>query len=193
MVRDYLGEPDATQPNPRYASAAPMKLYRAERAEAVEANPEWAQRRALGARRRETGVAVADRKRAETAALARQLAAGLVATLVLPADPRQAAMEAYNKWHSAGCTCPGWHDSGFCDKRAGTADSPEFLRRITVNYMRHELTGYDRANSRLAGSTGHQGAHEILRSAVNAAIAAKLDVCGTPALTPPPGLPSVTG
>ena len=31
MIRDYLGEPDATRPNPRYRSAAPMKLYLAER------------------------------------------------------------------------------------------------------------------------------------------------------------------
>jgi hypothetical protein len=75
----------------------------------------------------------------------------------------------------AGCTCPGWHDLGFCDKRADASDSPEFLRRITVNYARHELTGCDRAHNQLARRVGHQDAHEILRSEVNAAIEAKLD------------------
>ena len=175
MIREYLGEPDATRPNPRYWSAAPMKLYLTERAEAAEASPEWAERKTHGDRRRALGVAVADRKRAETESLARQLAANLTASLVLPADPRQAAIEAYNEWHSDGCTCPGWYELGFCDKRADAADSPEFLRRITVNYLRHYLTGYDRVCNRLGGRVGHQVAHEILRAEVNAAIEAKLD------------------
>ena len=175
MVREYLGEPDATRPNPRYWRAAPMKLYLTERAEASEASPEWAERKARGAKRRAAGMAAADRKRAETEVLARQLAADLMASLVLPADPQQAAIEAYNKWHSDGCTCPGWRELGFCDKRAEASDSPEFLRRITVNYARHRLTGYDRAYNRLAGRIGHQDAHEILRAEVNAAIEAKLD------------------
>jgi len=174
MISEYLGEPDATRPNPRYRSAAPMKLYLPERAEAAEATPEWAERKARGARRRAAGVAVADRKRAETEVLARQLAADLITSLVFPADPQQAAVEAYNKWHSDGCTCSGWHEFGFCDKRADASDSPEFLRRITVNYARHSLTGYDRAYDRLAGHVGHQDAHEILRAEVNAAIEATL-------------------
>ena len=99
MIREYLGEPDATRPNPRYWSAAPMKLYLAERAEAAEARPEWVERERLGARRRAAGVAAADRKRAEAQALARQLAADLVSSLVVPADPRRAAIDAYNKAH----------------------------------------------------------------------------------------------
>jgi hypothetical protein len=175
MIREYLGEPDAARPNPRYRSAAPMKLYLADRAKAAEASPEWVERKTRGAGRRAASVAAADRKRAETKALARQLAADLMASLVFPADPQRAAIEAYNEWHLAGCTCPGWHDLGFCDKRADASDSPEFSRRIAVNYARHELTGYDRAYNQLAGRVGHQDAHEILRSEVNAAIEAKLD------------------
>jgi hypothetical protein len=152
-----------------------MKLYLAERAEAAEESPEWTERKSRGARRRAAGVAAADRRRAETEALARQLAADLMASLASPADPQQTAIEAYNKWHSGGCTCPGWRELGFCDKRADASDSPEFLRRITVNYGRHTLTGYDRAYGRLAGRIGHQDAHAILRAALNTAIEAKLD------------------
>jgi hypothetical protein len=152
-----------------------MKLYLTERAEATEANPEWAERKARGARRRAASMAAADRKRAETEVLARQLAADLVNSLAFPGDPQQAAIDAYNKWHSDGCTCPGWRELGFCDKRADASDSPKFLRRITVNHVRHRLTGYDREYNRLAGRVGHQDAQEILRAEVNAAIEAKLD------------------
>lgn len=184
MIRDYLGDPDATRPNPRYWSAAPMKLYLADRTATAEASPEWAQRKALGDRRRAAGEAVAARKRAETRALARQLAADLVASLEFPPDPRQAAIDAYNDWHSTACTCPGWHELGFCGKRTDADDPPEFLHRITVNYARHELTGYDRARNRLAGRVGHQDAHEILRAEVNAAIEAKLAARQRPRTNP---------
>jgi hypothetical protein len=69
---------------------------------------------------------------------------------------------------------PGWHELGFCDKRTDASDSPEFLRRITVNCVRHRLSGYDRAYNRLAGRVGHQNAHGILRAEVNAATRQKL-------------------
>jgi hypothetical protein len=174
MIRDHLGEPDATRPNPRYRSGAPMKLYQPARAESAEAAAEWVERKALGARRRAAGAVAADRKRMQTETLARQLAASLVGRLVLPADPQQAAIEAYNSWHSDNCTCLGWHELGFCGKRAEASDSPEFLHRITINYARHCLTGYDRAFNRLAGRVGHQDAHEILRTEVNAAVEARL-------------------
>jgi hypothetical protein len=180
MIREYLGEPDATRPNPRYSSAAPMKLYLAERAEAAEASAEWVERERLGARRRAAGLAAADRKRAETEALARQLAADLLSSLVIPADPRQAAIDAYNRWHAASCTCPGWRDLGFCGKRADASDLPDFLHRITVDHARHELTGYDRAYNQLARRAGRENAHEVLRSAVNSAIEARLNAA-TPA------------
>jgi hypothetical protein len=175
MVREYLGEPDATRPNPVYRSAAPVRLYLAERAEAAQAIPAWAERKARAARRSATGVAVAGRKRAETEELAGQLATELTARLVLPADLRQAAIVGYNKWHAHGCTCPDWRTDGFCDKRADASDALEFLRRITINYVRHTLTGYDDAYGQLARRVGHQDAHELLRAKVNAAIAAKLD------------------
>jgi hypothetical protein len=175
MIRDYLSEPDATRPNPRFWSAAPMKLYLTERAEAAEAQPDWAERKTRGAIRRAAGVAVAGRKRAETETLARQLAVSLLAGVAFPADLRQTAIDAYNKRHSDSCTCPGWQELGFCAKRAEAGDSPELLRRITVDYVRRGLAGYNRAHSRLAGRVGHRDAHEILRAKVNAAIEAELD------------------
>jgi hypothetical protein len=45
MIRDLLGEPDLYADNPHYSSAAPMRLWRLQRAEAVEATQEFAQRR----------------------------------------------------------------------------------------------------------------------------------------------------
>ncbi len=45
MIRDLLGKPDLTVDNPHYKTAAPMRLWRLQRVEAVEASPEFTQRR----------------------------------------------------------------------------------------------------------------------------------------------------
>lgn len=50
MIRDLLGAPDLLADNPHYKTAAPWRLWRLQRAEAIEATPEWAGRRERAAR-----------------------------------------------------------------------------------------------------------------------------------------------
>jgi hypothetical protein len=45
MIRDLLGKPDLLADNPHYKSAAPWRLWRLQRAEAIEAAPEFAARK----------------------------------------------------------------------------------------------------------------------------------------------------
>ena len=61
MIRDLLGEPDLLADNPHYKSAAPMRLWRLQRAEAAEATPEFAVRKERAER-----ACVAAGKAAET-------------------------------------------------------------------------------------------------------------------------------
>jgi hypothetical protein len=68
MIRDLLGGHDDEKKNPRYATAAPMKLYRASRVVAAEDLPEFAALAAKGARQSAGGTAAADRRRARKAA-----------------------------------------------------------------------------------------------------------------------------
>ena len=54
---------------------------------------------------------------------------------------RRATIEAYNEWH--------WDGDGTAE------DAPaEYLERITVNFIRHNLTAYDRALEEVAGRVG---------------------------------------
>jgi hypothetical protein len=70
---------------------------------------------------------------------------------------RRAAIEAYNEWHGDG---------------DGTAeDAPaEFLERITVNFIRHNLTAYDRALEEVAGRVGIASAVQAIRARIYSAI-----------------------
>ena len=61
MIRDLLGKPDTLRDNPHYKSAAPMRLWRLQHVEAVEATPEFAQRKA-----RANGQRAAATKAAQT-------------------------------------------------------------------------------------------------------------------------------
>lgn len=45
MIRDLLGDPDLLADNPHYKSAAPWRLWRLQRAEAIETGPEFASRK----------------------------------------------------------------------------------------------------------------------------------------------------
>ena len=60
MIRALLGDPDLYADNPNYKSAAPMRLWRLQRAEAIEGTPEFA-----AARERAERQCAAARKGAE--------------------------------------------------------------------------------------------------------------------------------
>lgn len=57
------------------------------------------------------------------------------------------------------------------DCRATTNSEMTFLNRITVNFIRHELTEYDRSLEEIAGKTGVTIAVDAIRNKVYSAIA----------------------
>jgi hypothetical protein len=78
MIRDLLGEPDLYVDNPHYKTAAPMRLWRLQRAEAVEATPGFAAARERGERQ-----CAAAAKAAETRAVFKALAGSKPVTVRL--------------------------------------------------------------------------------------------------------------
>lgn len=63
MIRDLLGQPDLTVPNPYYRCAGEMRLWRLQRVQEVEATPEFTQRRERAERQCEAAARGADTKR----------------------------------------------------------------------------------------------------------------------------------
>ena len=66
MIRDVLGDPDRTAPNPHYSKGAPMKLWLLEDVEAAERSDEFAAAKTKADKRRESS-----RKGLEAAATAK--------------------------------------------------------------------------------------------------------------------------
>lgn len=105
-IKKFLGEPDELRENPRYRSAAPMKLFRIGRIEDVERTPEWAEWDERSTRRsRAASAAIERRQEIANAALKHDLdafLAGMEVSFRAPDDlteesATRAAIDAYNE------------------------------------------------------------------------------------------------
>lgn len=62
-----------------------------------------------------------------------------------------------------------------CDdgRFADEGSDREFLKRICINYLRHECTAYEDELDRMSGEVGVREAHDLLQNRINEAIRAK--------------------
>ena len=149
MIARLLGEPDRTRRNRRYRRGPRLHLYRAARVEACEATAQFAALAVRVARRRSAALKAAERK---CARLIEQVAAMPITVVALPPDElRKAAIEDYNSRLRR-------------RRKSGAAKyNRRFRARIIVNYIRHRLTGYDRALAAAAGKVGVREAVALIR------------------------------
>ena len=153
----FLAKSDDTRPNPYYSSSGGlMRLYLISRVKAIERTLEWQewliesyQRKRSAAR----GVTTKERKLLNYVARIK-----IKVPIMTPEDLVNRAIAHYNDL---------WCDT---EKRANASGSPEFLARIQVNYLRHELTRYEQHLDKIAGKTGAHEARTDLRFKIYGAI-----------------------
>jgi hypothetical protein len=145
LIRRFLGEPDTTAPNPRYRSAAPMKLYSMARVTAIEASEDFQKAVEKSSRRVSAALAIAERKRSELIAAMRAIE---ITVRALPRDKLlRHAIQNYNGRQL------DRYDGGEVNSASITSDAL-FLERIQVNYIRHCLTSYDNVLASNAAKIG---------------------------------------
>jgi hypothetical protein len=164
MVEKFLGAPDQLAKNPRYRSAAPMRLYSLARVEEAEMAEGVI---AALAKAREKAAVRSAAARTGAATKTKNLLAmveGLEVSMpVLPCiEIMQRAIDAYNDWA---------FESNFDFIPATPQSDRLFLERIQVNFIRHRLTVYDRALEMLVGRAGKEAAIRALRKKIYGAIA----------------------
>jgi hypothetical protein len=179
LIDVYLGEPDRMAPNPHYSSAgAPMRLYLRERVVLAAKRGDVAAALAQVLAKREGRQKAAQKgvqtkeARAETRMLnwlkpdlKRVLKDRTWAQLV------RAACDSYNAGNGIPYWAYGkreWADRG---RHAQPDDDADFILRITCNYVRHQLLGYDAA----LGGVGKDAARDAAHDSVEAAVTAKRD------------------
>jgi hypothetical protein len=153
MIRDFLGRPDTSEPNPRFPNAAPTPLFSRTRIEAAERTPTFAKRRDLAARRSACAKATARRRRMETLRL-------MSAEEIPIPKLTPSVLEARAVRHR--------------DAQAritSTAVDRKTLNRWKVNYLRQQLTRYDPMIEGLFGRIGRADVERSLRRRAFEAIA----------------------
>lgn len=154
LVSRLLGEPD------RYKKvrgrSVEMFLYSLERVTQVESSPAFLSVQEALAKRKTAAAKAAATK---TTKLLKAIAAMPLSVKALPlSTARSLAVDHYN-------------NRGRGNHFASLSDEPVFLDRITVNFIRHELTQYDETLMEAAGKTGVQQAVFAVRKRIYSAIA----------------------
>jgi transcriptional regulator GlxA family with amidase domain len=155
LVEKLLGEPDVRKKV--YGYGKKLCLYSMDRILAAESSREFADQQESLAKRQ-----IAAQKAVETKQQNLLEAVKAMEITVERIDRKQLkklAVDAYNERNL------------FTDRFADLDSSKDFLDRICVNYVRHNLTEYDAALEEIAGKVGNQEALILIRLKVYTAIA----------------------
>ena len=160
MINALLPTPDYKRRNPYYRCAGAMKFYSNRRVMLAEQSDEWKRRKAIAERRSEAATDAADRRWEKMEKFVERIA---------PPRLRKKPLEKIRKAAYA-----SW--SAMRSARGKSTDpleciDPATLDRISVNYIRHELSSYDQLLDTVKGSVGADYAREALRTAVLTSIA----------------------
>lgn len=167
LIKRFLTEPDATAVNPHYKSGPPMRLYLLTRVQAVESSAEYQEASAKNA-----GLRSGARKAVESKLDRMRQHLEAVEPPQLPTltdvELQAEAIDHYNDRQAE----RSWLRGGMGEFRpADDSSDPAFLARITVNFVRHQLSRYEAELDAVAGKTGAVMARPKIRSLILKAIA----------------------
>lgn len=160
LIRMLLGEPDRLKRNPVFSSKAPMKLYSPQRVLLLEQSTEFQDVMKGAAKRQEAARRAVDTKRAK-------VRSDLSRVTIRVPRLRRDRLTARACWHY---NCRASERGDFAADANPRCDQ-DFLDRITVNYLRHCLTDYERELARFVGRIGRVEAYREIKCKVLDAIA----------------------
>lgn len=167
LVKDFASQPDATKPNPMRRSGPPIWLWHPMTIEAIEVTPEFRAARAIATTRKHAAAKGTATKIAAMEAWVDGL------EIELPdVDLAELIWLAIRSFNNRGLDrlCEGRVDHF---REASESSDPAFLRRITVNFVRHAETGYEQHLNDTFGKVGTGVAYGRLKAKILDAIGAK--------------------
>jgi len=161
LIDFYFPKPTLEKPNPRYKRGAPMQLYDINMVKRIEATNTFKNDFKDVLKNKVAGLERARKKREELMMYANGV------RINIPDYEKnklvQKACDHYNNWH--------YYD----DNYASPTSDESFLKRITINYLRHQCTTYDEELSKFFKKVGVREAHDILQERINEAIKQKYE------------------
>jgi hypothetical protein len=162
-ISTFLPTHDKEAKNPHYSKSSPMRLYLTLRVEEIEKSREYKQF-IDGNKSRVNGAskAVSTKKNR----LLNEVLGWDISLKYKPVEVViQDAIRSYNSFHEDLLI-----ERGHNYTDASPSSNTEFLNRITVNHIRHNLSYYDEKLERLFGKVGKMEAYIILNKKIYAKI-----------------------
>jgi hypothetical protein len=160
MINRFLPKPDKIKRNPYYKCVAPMKLYEKAKVEEIEKTEQFKKAYEKAQQRRKSCKKAIETKRDKLMSYVESINVDIPEKDINVV--RKNAIDSYNDWQFSRM------DSSFF---ASESSDPDFLDRITVNYLRHEMTQYERQLYMIKGKTGKVKAYSKLKRKILDAIA----------------------
>ena len=179
MIVKLLGEPDKLSVNPRYRSAAPMRLYSLARVADAEKTPEYANLWQKAKKRKETGKKVGAMLSARAAANRQAIVEWFKALpVVIRWKGTVNGARKKGEKHALDLRIQRDLDRGDYSRMDYCGEpSLNTINRWAVNLIRHEWSNYDDLLDMLVERCTSQSCelecYEIVKAKVNAAILAK--------------------
>ena len=161
LIDLYFPEPTLEKPNPHHKRGSPMQLYDIGKVMRIESTQPFKEDFEKVYKHKLAGKERARRKRE---------------ALIMYANGVQINIPNYEKNKLIELACDHynrWNDNAYYP--ASTSSDYLFLKRICINYLRHQCTCYDDELGRFYRKVGVQEAHNVLQERINEAIKQKYE------------------
>lgn len=167
LINKYYPQCDEEKPNPLYRHSYPMQLYDVNKVAQIESRESFKADLEKVKKRKIVAFERIKRKREELIMYANGV------QISIPSYEKdkliKKACDHYNRWNS-------WKEWEYLDYWRATPSSDEsFLKRICINYLRHQCTCYDNELVKFYRKVGVHEAHNVLQTRINDAIKQKYE------------------
>ena len=167
----FLPVHDKEVQNPRFKKASPSKLYNLQKVEEIEKTDKFIFFTENNKKRLNGALKAVSTKRNNIIEYVNDI------EIVVPNIEKKELL-SQSIVHYNFIQADWFHNKGGWKKTekpsiAQQDNDEDFLSRITLNYLRHELTCYEEELSNIFGKVGNDKAYEILKNRINSAIVEK--------------------
>jgi hypothetical protein len=167
LINKYFPICSQEKPNPQYKRGAPMQLYDVGKVRRIESKADFKEDMEKVLKQKIIALERAQKRRMKLIEYANGV------QIKIPDFDKQTLIKRacyhYNSWND-------WKEYEYFNyTRASPSSDEEFLKRITINYLRHQCTHYDEELQKFYKKVGVREAHQVLQQRINDAIKQKYE------------------
>lgn len=152
LIKKYMPVPDEIRNNPHYGRASEMKLYKISRVESIEKNEQFLIDFQKTILRRKSSAKMVETKKDN---------------LLIEISELPISVEIIPRYELVPLVIDDYNDRNYYKDYLTLRDLDQStLERLTVNYIRHQLTSYDQCLGLIFSKVGKKEGYRLLRERI---------------------------